>query len=266
MNHATPADRAHGDPTRHLLPVDTIARHNHLFTAEIRALAVAAGVTQVLDLGCGMPTAADWDRNHPTWLGIRQVAVDNDPIVISVRTRQHHKAASRNTHGYGASALPATLEADLRNPGAVLTSATVRRTLSLGKPTLLLATFVFHHIPNIHRPSEILARYLDALAPGSYIALSHLTIPHDLDGKRRLATARTVNPDDDKPLIARPAATLDGWLHGLEPVPVHEDGGRFLHVVAARKPTPPLPPTARHPRHRGPATAAIQTAPPGHHR
>ncbi|MEU3625720.1 hypothetical protein BS329_38720 [Amycolatopsis coloradensis] len=244
---------------RHLLFGDEITRRNQLITAEVRALALAAGVTQVLHLGCGMPTA-DGDQNHPAGLGIREVAVDNDPIVVSVRERQRRTEARRRS--YRASALPAILEADLRDPGAILASTTVRNTLDLGKPLLLLATAAFHHIPNIQRPGEIVAHYLNALAPGSYIVVSHLALPEDQNGRRRLAAAHGLCPDVTPPAIARPRAVLEGWLRGLDRVPLQTNGGRFLHAVAGRSHLAPTAETTPAPR-RGPSHTLIQPASSG---
>jgi S-adenosyl methyltransferase len=47
--------------------------------------------------------------------------------------------------------------------------------LDFGKPVGLLFVASLHNIPDADDPAGIVARYLTALAPGSYLAISHVT-------------------------------------------------------------------------------------------
>jgi hypothetical protein len=63
--------------------------------------------------------------------------------------------------------------ADLRDPDEVLSGA--GKLLDLSWPVGLLFVGCLHHIPDSDDPAGIVARYLAALAPGSYLVISHAT-------------------------------------------------------------------------------------------
>ncbi|GAA1992631.1 SAM-dependent methyltransferase [Amycolatopsis minnesotensis] len=226
-SHNTAVDRHFGEQVALLLPVEEIVRRNVAFATEMLHHALAHGIRQVLVLGCGMPTGPVW-RHQATLArpGIRAVYVDYDPIVTAAYT------IARQQHPNPASEI---LTADLRDPDAILTSTAVRSTLDLAQPVLLLATAVLHHVPDRHKPADILARYRDALAPGSYLAISHLTTPDKPEDHRRLSAALNLYRGIDQPLTARSRRTLNDWLADLDPIPTDHHDGPFLHCVAAHK-------------------------------
>lgn len=227
-SHNTAVDRYFGEQVALLLPVGDIARHNFAFATEVLHHALAHGVRQVLVLGCGMPTGPTWRHQatlaHP---GIRAVHVDYDPIVTATCT------IARQQHPNPASEI---LTADLRDPDTILASTAVRSTLDLTQPVLLLATAVLHHVPDEHHPADILARYRDALAPCSYIALSHLTTPDKSGDHLRLTAALNLYRSIERPLTPRSRRTLNHWLSSLDTIPADHHDGPFLHCVAARIP------------------------------
>jgi hypothetical protein len=57
----------------------------------------------------------------------------------------------------------------------VLRSGAVRRLLDLGRPVGLLMCAVLHFVPDAADPAGLVAAYRDALAPGSFLVLSHGT-------------------------------------------------------------------------------------------
>ena len=65
------------------------------------------------------------------------------------------------------------VRADLRNVEKVL--AETGKLLDLTKPVGLLFLACLHNIPDHDDPAGIVARYLTALAPGSYLVISHVT-------------------------------------------------------------------------------------------
>jgi hypothetical protein len=92
----------------------------------------------------------------------RVVYVDNDPVVFL-----HAEAlpAGNDT--------TAVVRADLRDVDGVLSRA--RELLDFTQPTGLLFVGCLHHIVDSDDPAGIVARYLAALAPGSYLVISHVT-------------------------------------------------------------------------------------------
>ena len=143
-----------------------IARVNRDFLGRaVRFLAGEAGIRQFLDIGTGIPTAGNvHEVAHRVAPDASVVYVDNDPIV--------------NTHATalltGAGTTGIVL-ADLRDPRAILSHPTTRRLLDFGEPVALLLIAVLHFVRDAEDPAGIVATLRDALPPGSYLALSHVT-------------------------------------------------------------------------------------------
>jgi hypothetical protein len=90
------------------------------------------------------------------------VYVDNDPVV-SV----HAEALMARNH------TTAVVRSDLRDVDEVLSGA--RELLDFTRPAGLLFVGCLHHIVDSDDPAGVVARYLAALAPGSYLVISHAT-------------------------------------------------------------------------------------------
>jgi hypothetical protein len=65
------------------------------------------------------------------------------------------------------------IDADLRNPELILEQA--GHTLDLREPVGLLLVAILHAIPDRDDPHRIVAALMDALASGSYLAITHWT-------------------------------------------------------------------------------------------
>jgi SAM-dependent methyltransferase len=146
----------------------TMARENRAFMGRaVRFLAAEAGVRQFLDIGTGLPSA---NNVHQVAQSIapesRVVYVDNDPIVLA------HARALLTSSEEGETAY---IQADLRQPEAILAEPVTRQTLDFSKPVALMLVAVLHFIPDEDDPAKIVSTLLDALAPGSYLVASHGT-------------------------------------------------------------------------------------------
>ncbi|MER5910311.1 SAM-dependent methyltransferase [Streptomyces sp. NPDC001982] len=122
-----------------------------------------AGIRQFLDIGTGIPAA---DNTHEVAQradpGARVVYVDNDPVVLA------HAQALLVSTPEGATDY---LQADLRDVDRILAQAGA--TLDLSQPVGLMLVAILQYIPDADDPHGIAKRLLDALAPGSYLVLSH---------------------------------------------------------------------------------------------
>lgn len=142
-----------------------IARLNRSFLRRAVLELSAAGVRQFLDLGSGIPTVGNVheiaQRADPE---ARVVYVDNDPVAVAhcELILEHNERA-------------AVVHADVRDPHSILTSPITRELLDLDQPVGLLMVCVVHFVSPEADPVGLLERYREALAPGSYLALSHLT-------------------------------------------------------------------------------------------
>jgi SAM-dependent methyltransferase len=133
-----------------------------------RFIAGQTGVTQYLDCGSGLPTA---ENTHQVAQRIAPdsviVYVDNDPVVLA-----HGRALleeNDQTH---------FVSADIFKPAEVLHHPSVRKHLDFSQPIALFQLGTIHHYPGpTPTPHQIMLEYIDALAPGSYVAISHFLDP-----------------------------------------------------------------------------------------
>jgi hypothetical protein len=65
--------------------------------------------------------------------------------------------------------------ADLREPEAILSHPQIRELVDFTEPVALLLIAILHFITDEEGPARIVGALRDALAPGSYLALSHAT-------------------------------------------------------------------------------------------
>ena len=163
------ADRAAAEAGLQANPNSRIPpRENRAFLRRaVRYLASEAGISQFLDIGTGIPTSPNvHEIAQDAEPRARVVYVDNDPIVLS-----HARALL--TAGPGGQT--AYIDADLRDPGKILNSPDLHKTLDLSQPVALLLIAIMHFISDDDHPYALASRLLDGLPPGSYLALSHLT-------------------------------------------------------------------------------------------
>lgn len=142
------------------------ARANRAFLSRaVRYLARERGIRQFLDIGTGLPAPGS---THQVAQEIapdcRVVYADNDPLVLS-----HARALLASTREGSCD----YLDADLRDPDMIMREAA--RTLDLRRPVGLLLIAVLHFLPDADDPPAIVAALAGALAPGSLVAISHLT-------------------------------------------------------------------------------------------
>lgn len=138
-----------------------------------RWLAAEAGVRQFLDIGTGIPTRPNLHQiAQQAAPDSRIVHVDNDPIVL-----RHAEALMRST----AQGRTAYIQADVRHPETILASRRLRDTLNLKQPVALSLNALLHFVPDEDRPYDKVRLLLDALAPGSYLVMTHCTPDFDSD-------------------------------------------------------------------------------------
>jgi hypothetical protein len=147
------------------------ARSNRAFLRRAVRFMTAEGVDQFIDIGSGIPTEGPTHeiaaRGCPD---ARVVYVDNDPIAVA------HSQALLTDETRGA-----VLLADLRDPAAILGSAALTATVDLSRPVGLLLLAVLHFVPDEEDPAGIVATLAGALAPGSFLVISHVSTALKLD-------------------------------------------------------------------------------------
>jgi hypothetical protein len=170
----------------------------------VRYLATECGIRQFLDLGTGLPSLENThevaQRAVPS---SRIVYVDNDPVVLA------HARALLVSTVEGATSY---LSAEIREPGPVLERAA--ETLDFGKPIAVMLLGVLYMIPDADQPYGKVATYMDAVVPGSYLAISHPA--SDVDAEEAAEAAREY--DDALPTTQtnRNRAQVIKFFDGLE--------------------------------------------------
>ncbi|HET8683651.1 MAG TPA: SAM-dependent methyltransferase [Micromonosporaceae bacterium] len=139
------------------------ARASRAFMRRAVRFCVEAGLRQFLDLGSGIPTRGNVHEvvQHAA-PGARVMYVDIDPVAV---------AHSREI--LAGNSLARVIQADLRQPEAILNHPDVRSLLDLDQPVAVLMVNVLHFV--VEYPGHIVAAFRDAMVPGSYLAVSHLT-------------------------------------------------------------------------------------------
>jgi hypothetical protein len=219
---------------------------NRGFHQRAAAWIAAQGIRQFLDIGSGLPTVGNTHdvvgKVHPD---ARVVYVDNDPMV---------ELYSQSILGQAGNV--SVICADLREPDAILDHPDVRRLIDPAQPTGLLLTAVMMFVAHDRDPWGLVSRYVQALRPDSYLALSHLT--HDAKPPAAVEGFRRVFDRATEQLHFRTRAAIGRFFDGLEVVPPYpgaapgltysglwgaediqladSDGSRWLYCAVARVP------------------------------
>jgi S-adenosyl methyltransferase len=204
-----PADRdAAQEVIRHSPHVVAGALANRHFLARaVRFLTAQCGIRQFIDIGAGLPAP---DNTHEIAQQItpasQVVYVDNDALVLA-HARALLTSTPQGTCDY--------IDTDLRDTTAILAGAA--RTLDLSRPAAVLLLAVLHFVPDADDPAGIVAALASGLAPGSYIAISHLTA--DFAPATVTAGVDAYNTLVPQPITARTHAQVTALLTGLPLIP-----------------------------------------------
>ncbi|RKT56992.1 SAM-dependent methyltransferase [Saccharothrix australiensis] len=214
------------------------ARANRSFLRRAVRYLLEQGVEQFLDLGSGIPTVGN----------VHEIAQQAAPSARVVYVDVEPVAVAHSTALLADNPLATAIQADVRDPDAVLGHDEVRRLLDPDRPIGLLMVALLHFVPDSDRPHEVVARYRDALPPGSYLAISHGSlegVPEDaLDDSERV---QAIYRRTDSPLALRPRDEIAAFFAGLTVVepgvvslpewrPDSDDAYISAYVGVGRKP------------------------------
>jgi SAM-dependent methyltransferase len=180
------------------------ARANRDFVRRAVTYLSLRGVRQFIDIGPGIPISP---YTHEI---AREVApdaavayVDNDPIVgVHIETR----LLGTDNAGFAF--------ADVRHPQAVLAHPVVRALIDFDRPVGLVLGAVLHMVTDEEEPYRVVAELRDALAPGSYLVLSHCTDEFRIDDARMNRAG--VYRDAVAPLTIRSAQRIEPLFDGFD--------------------------------------------------
>jgi len=140
-------------------------------------LVVDVGVTQFVKLGTAVPAGRDvHEIAQAAAPGTRIVYVGDDPTVLA-----HAHALRRSS----AEVTTAYVHGSLLDLDPIIEqTATI---LDLDQPVAFLSPATMNFVADEHDPYGIVARLLDAVAPGSYLALAHSSLDVGSEGMREAA-------------------------------------------------------------------------------
>jgi O-methyltransferase involved in polyketide biosynthesis len=163
------ADRAAGEELSREFPhlAQTARAERAFLVRAVRFLAGPAGIRQFLDVGAGLPAGGNTheiaQRIAPD-TGI--VYADNDPaVLVHARTLLQSPMLASTPEG-----TVSYVDADLRDVAAVLAGSA--RTLDLDQPVALIMLGALGHIDDHGAARSITSQLMDALPPGSYLAIA----------------------------------------------------------------------------------------------
>jgi hypothetical protein len=205
------ADRAAGEHIREVLPeAGQAAWANRGFHQRAAIWIAHQGIGQFIDLGCGLPTTpSTYQAIQKINPAARVLYVDHDPIVA--------------THARARLTVPpvtSVVLADVRDPSTLLAALLLDGLIDLAAPAGLLCTAVLEHVPDHENPWDCLAELVSALAPGSYLALSHLT--SDQMPPTGMAAIVNAYRDGADQIYPRSLAAITRFFDGLELVPPYD--------------------------------------------
>jgi hypothetical protein len=181
-----------------------VARRNRAFLRRAVKFCVQNGVRQFLDLGSGIPTVGNVHEIAQQEVpGCRVVYVDSEPVAVA----HSDLILDGNAHA-------GAVRANLLDVDGVLGAEPVRRLLDLDQPVAVLMAAVLHFVPDSANPHAAVARYVDVMAPGSYLVLSHaatVDLQRTQDGWKMYNNTNT-------PGGGRTREEVAAFLAGLEPV------------------------------------------------
>jgi hypothetical protein len=203
-----PPDREAAEQLIKIMPsVPESVRQNRQFLHRVaRYLAAEEGISQFLDIGTGIPTSPNLheiaQQVNPA---ARVVYLDNDPIVLA------HAHARLTSAPQGRVAY---MHADLRDASAVLTAPELTATLDFGRPAALLILSTLHLLPDAEEARDLVRRYVAALAPGSFLAMSIVTQDYNTPEER--ANSLSSLSASGVPIRPRTRAEATALFEGLE--------------------------------------------------
>jgi SAM-dependent methyltransferase len=195
------------------------------------------GIDQFLDLGSGLPTARNTHEIARELNPRALVAyVDNDPIVLTHARAQLAEDTATTV-----------VTADVRHPDTILNSPEITAFLDFSRPIGLILNGVVHHLNDDEDPHGVVVKLTSALAPGSYLQLTHFSTAapaaaershqHPLEGGGRMRSAGEITAFFDGLELVDPGVVfLPEWRPDRPVGYPLEIGGQLILGGMARKP------------------------------
>jgi hypothetical protein len=203
-----PPDQMAGEMIKARAPELSDSAHaNRSYHRRVARWLAGQGIAQYIYIGSGLPTATNTHeivrRVVPS---ARVVYVDHDPQVLALGSAL-----------LGSDPDAIVILADMRQPGDVLQHPQVRELIDFSQPAAVLLSSVLHFIPDETDPYGLIRRYRDALAPGSYLSVSHMT--GENKPPQAVAALQALGQSAAEGAFLRDRDAVRGFFDGMEIVP-----------------------------------------------
>ncbi len=203
--HNTEADRIAAEQARATYPDLHLAlQANRTFLRRAVLYLIEQGVDQFLDIGSGIPTVGNvHEIAQNADEDARVVYVDVDPVAARLSAALLRDDTQTTM-----------IQADARDPASILSHPDTRHLFDLGRPVALLLMSVLPFVPDDAEATGLVRAFRDALAPGSYVALSHPV--SEAVAPEAAARGEAVYARTDRPGRYRSRARVESFFAGFE--------------------------------------------------
>ncbi len=186
-----------------------------------------AGIDQIIDIGCGLPTGRNThEAAQGIAPGVKVVYVDHDPMVVS-----HAEALLAGNHN------AIVIGADLLEPERIVSHREVRSFLDFERPVAVMIIGMIMQISDEQRPDDIIATLMDAVPSGSRLFLT--SWPDTGEPEQRALSRACIETLGNG--WSRPVEALERHFLGMEMAP---PGLEYLPRWFPEEPERPVPGTA----------------------
>jgi hypothetical protein len=221
------ADRDAAERVMREIPYSALAcRQNRDFLGRAVRVLGERGIRQFLDIGSGLPTRDNVHQIVQRAAPDTRVAyADYDHVVVT------HARALLEKGSTGVLAV----EGDVRDPGKIISDA--KGLIDFSEPVGVLLFAVLHFLTDAENPHAVVASLAGHLAPGSAVAISHLT-SEGTEPTKGLA-AQQVYEGASAPAVPRTRQDITRFFDGLC---LMEPGVTDVNLwpAASLEPTAPL--------------------------
>ncbi|GAA3978691.1 SAM-dependent methyltransferase [Actinomadura viridis] len=196
-------DRDAADRVAQAMPeIRELALENRSFLRRSVRYMARRGIRQFLDIGSGLPTVGNTHEIAQEIVpDARVVYVDCDPVVLA-HGRALLATDDRTT----------VAQADMHRPEGVLGHPETTRVIDFGAPVGVLMIAMIHFL-TLEERGPVMGRLLDALAPGSHLAATHVTREgHAPEAVEQIEAVYATTPT---PIYFRGKPEIAGFFEGL---------------------------------------------------
>jgi hypothetical protein len=183
-----------------------LATAQRAFLVRVVRFLAESGIRQFVDLGTGIPTSPNvHEVAHAVHPDARVAYVDFDAMVVV-----HARALMATDDRVVA------VQEDIRNTDQLLANPELHALIDLDQPVAVLFLAILHDITDEQDPAGIVARFRDAITPGSFVAIEQFTTDSHPEAMDQL---QEVYADTPWPITFRSREHIASFFDGFELLP-----------------------------------------------